>query len=450
MKINRYIYPDISFFITILATVVALVSSPLSVYSAGLTFNGINLPAISIKPNVNTGLEELYVVDTVEGVSLIYTASSPAAQVRMYRYSNLGGGYAEEIQGVAHSGNEWRLNNFEGDMGYIIDEGDSRHCYWIVDYQEHPLSLESVNPLPSDECDRVTLDFIGEADKILYYTINGRQEELDRQITLTYNTLEYNEESEDYVEITRTLNLPSITGNLHVDSPLCDTRFILSGDRFAIEWGKGESVESQLYSATAVEAFTVAEQEERESDNEQAEDYGGDILGGSAPVVVTFKAVTTPAAIFHEWQESHDPEFEDIRTRYNQLELNQTFTEMGTTYFRFVAADASGLCEYYGPTYTIQIGESILQIPNAFSPNASEGVNDEWRVSYKSIVKFECHIFNRYGEKMITLTDPSQGWDGRYKGKFVPAGVYFYVIKAVGSDGKKYNKSGDINIINYK
>ncbi len=35
-------------------------------------------------------------------------------------------------------------------------------------------------------------------------------------------------------------------------------------------------------------------------------------------------------------------------------------------------------------------------------------------------------------------------------GKPVPAGVYFYVIKAVGADGVKYNKAGDINVIGFK
>ncbi|MDE6248419.1 MAG: gliding motility-associated C-terminal domain-containing protein, partial [Paramuribaculum sp.] len=99
--------------------------------------------------------------------------------------------------------------------------------------------------------------------------------------------------------------------------------------------------------------------------------------------------------------------------------------------------------------YTIQIGESRLECPNAFSPDASEGINDEWKVSYKSIVSFECHIFNRYGQLMKHFNDPSQGWDGKYNGKFVPAGVYYYVIKARGSDGKKYDLSGDINIVKY-
>jgi len=84
-----------------------------------------------------------------------------------------------------------------------------------------------------------------------------------------------------------------------------------------------------------------------------------------------------------------------------------------------------------------------------FSPGATEGVNDEWKVSYKSIISFECHIFNRWGIKVAEFNDPSQGWDGRHGGKVVPAGVYYYVIKARGADGKNYDLKGDINIINY-
>ena len=45
-------------------------------------------------------------------------------------------------------------------------------------------------------------------------------------------------------------------------------------------------------------------------------------------------------------------------------------------------------------------------------------------------------------------TVTSQVADGKIGGKFVPSGVYYYVIKARGADGKKYNLSGDINIIN--
>ncbi len=158
----------------------------------------------------------------------------------------------------------------------------------------------------------------------------------------------------------------------------------------------------------------------------------------------------TDAAAFHQWQIARDEEFNIVDLQYNELDFTYVFREQGYSYVRFVASDENDVCQYYGDVYTVYIGDSRLECPNIFSPGASEGVNDEWRVSYKSIVSFQCDIFNRWGVKVASLSDPSQGWDGRYKGKLVPAGVYFYVIKAQGADDKAYNLSGDINVINYK
>lgn len=93
---------------------------------------------------------------------------------------------------------------------------------------------------------------------------------------------------------------------------------------------------------------------------------------------------------------------------------------------------------------------SELTCPNVFSPGVSIGVNDVWKVSYRSIVDFHCWIFNRWGNKIIEFTDPAEGWDGTYHGKLVSPGVYYYVIQARGSDGKNYKLSGDINIIRYR
>ena len=88
-------------------------------------------------------------------------------------------------------------------------------------------------------------------------------------------------------------------------------------------------------------------------------------------------------------------------------------------------------------------------LPNAFSPKSTPGVNDLWKVSYKSLVSYQCNIFNRWGTQMFSSDNPADGWDGKYRGRFVPAGVYYYVIKARGADGVDYNRAGDINIIDY-
>ncbi|MDE6369270.1 MAG: gliding motility-associated C-terminal domain-containing protein, partial [Muribaculaceae bacterium] len=133
---------------------------------------------------------------------------------------------------------------------------------------------------------------------------------------------------------------------------------------------------------------------------------------------------------------------------YSELEFSYSFRDNGTTYARFIANNADGTCEYVGQTFDVMIGESRLEIPNAFTPGSSPGVNDEWKVSYRSLVSYSCHIFNRLGKQLFSSTDPGQGWDGKAGGKYVPAGVYYYVIEAVGADGIRYKRSGDINIIN--
>lgn len=51
---------------------------------------------------------------------------------------------------------------------------------------------------------------------------------------------------------------------------------------------------------------------------------------------------------------------------------------------------------------------------------------------------------------MFYFDNPELGWDGKYNGKYVGPGVYFYVIEAKGADGKNYKMKGDINIINAK
>ncbi len=414
---------------------------------AGVTFDGSRLQVIPITPESSTGLNAVYVVPDFQGVTLKYTAASSSANVTWQRYSNLGGGYAEDVA-VNRDGAVTSLAlSGTSDMGYIITEGTSSTYLWVIDYAKHYLDLKALNIAEEQECDMAALTPVGTGDRILYYTINGQQKELSRELTLTYATQEFNEDNGEYQTVETTKSVAYLQETIHTAAPLCSTNFLLSGDRFLRQWGQEQSVESAEYSPIAVEAYTSATVEERKADNEKTVE--GSQLGGSAPVVITFKAAVTEAAIFREWQFSEYPEFDDISLRFTDLEFAHTFNDAGTTYVRFMASNSAGSCDYYGDTYEVFVGESMLQCPNAFSPNG-DGVNDEWKVSYKSIIDFECTIFNRWGQQLAHFTDPSQGWDGKAGGKVVPAGVYFYAIKAKGSDGKNYNLGGDINVIKYK
>ena len=418
----------------------------ISVTASSLSFIGNNKSVITDKPASSTGLDEIYILYNLNGVSAQYKASS-SAEVTWYRFSNLGGGYAEELSGITKQNNVYTLHILESDMGYIVQEGTTRHYFWIVDYSKHYFDIDRLDFAPEQECDIVALNPIGQGAPIKYYTINGQSKELSRDIKLTYNTLEYNAETSSYNETVITETFSALSETIRAKAPLCNTEFSLSGDRFLKSWDEEISITSDSYTTIAVEAETSATQTIRENDNEKKEDTA---LGGSAPVEIEFNAVCTDAVIFTEWQFATDAEFENITYRMNETQFIYTFREQGTIYVRFVASNNEGTCNYYSQTYEVFIGESSLECPNAFSPEGSEGINDEWKVSYKSIISFECHIFNRWGIKVAELNDPSQGWDGKHNGKYVPSGVYYYVIKAEGADGRKYNLNGDINIIKYK
>lgn len=167
----------------------------------------------------------------------------------------------------------------------------------------------------------------------------------------------------------------------------------------------------------------------------------------SSPVVVSFTAETTDDVVFYEWQVATDPEFFGVVTKSQTKDFEYTFIDEGTYYVQFSAATENDECTDFSEVFNFQIASSDLVIPNAFSPNG-DGINDIWKVSYRSLIDFNCQIFNRNGQPIYSFTDPAGGWDGTYHGKTVKSGVYYYVIVATGSDGQKYKKSGDINVIN--
>lgn len=403
--------------------------------------------AITVTPDAKTGLSEVIVARDTDGALIRFRPQSPSANITWERYSSLGGGYAEAVSPeFVTDANVWQIKASADDMGYIITEGGTRHCFWVVNYANHTWDVADFDIAASD-CDRVSFTVGQPAGAIAYYDINGRRVELDRGIRLDYSTMEYSDFDKAYAPVQTSTTFSSLSSTVSARAPLCDTPFILYPDRFATAWGIGTPLTTPNFTATAVEARTAAEQQHREAGNEQGSGSDTDALGGSAPCDITFAAAVTDAAIYRRWEISTTPDFADVLYAYDSLDFTYSFSEAGNFYVRFTADNAAGSCEYLSDVYTVTVGESRLDCPNAFSPGASEGVNDEWKVSYRSIVEFECSIFNSWGQPIISFTDPSQGWDGRYHGKLVGSGVYYYVIKARGADGKVYNLSGDINII---
>lgn len=412
-------------------------------------FIGPDKEVIEITPDKSTGLEMIYVAYDCSQVSeLRVDGLSNVSQV--YKYSNLGGGFAEPVS-FQLDGNVVVIPTPVGDMGYIIEADGRNNPFWIVDYLPHRLALSSIHADSSQDCENTRINIDGTGDAIHYYTIDGRQAELSRDISVEYNNLEWDANNIQYIQSQSKKIISHLSNPVILTPPLyCNTIIIAKGDRFLEKWGMGVKVESSLIYANGLDVQTVAEQTNLPEENPdmasnliKTETSG---MGGSAPADISFSAYVTDAVIHNEWQIASDIDFEYIDYRFNDQNIDYTFTEEGTYYVRFVGSNHDGSCEAVGETYTISIGASDLRIPNAFTPN-DDGINDIWRVAYRSLLSFSCTIFDRYGNEIYSYRDPSGGWDGKYKGKVVKPGVYFYVIEAEGADGTKYKKGGDINIL---
>lgn len=175
---------------------------------------------------------------------------------------------------------------------------------------------------------------------------------------------------------------------------------------------------------------------------------------GNAPMHATFRANVENEGDYeplYEWrfyrQQDGD---EPFLTRY-VAETDYTFVESGSfsveLYVTFVLAGDT--IEYAMDTpFQISISESVLEVPNAFTPNG-DGINDVFRVKegYQSIVKFKATVFSRWGKKIYSWDDPAGGWDGRSGGHDCPTGAYYLHIEARGADGRNYHVKKVINLL---
>lgn len=174
------------------------------------------------------------------------------------------------------------------------------------------------------------------------------------------------------------------------------------------------------------------------------------INNAQAPLTVTFKANPSDlgdAVPTYEWRFTREGNAEPFITRYEE-ETTYEFRESGSTSVSlYVAYDDTSEPELIS-TIRVSISASILEMPNAFSPNG-DGINDIYRAkdTHQSIIEFHAYIFNRWGQKLYEWTDIDGGWAGTFHGTPVGDGVYFVLVKAKGADGVEYNIKRDVNLL---
>jgi gliding motility-associated-like protein len=122
--------------------------------------------------------------------------------------------------------------------------------------------------------------------------------------------------------------------------------------------------------------------------------------------------------------------------------------------FILTVFDANG-CSGMGMALVEVDPNRNVYVPNAFMPGNPQGENDYFNlhigVGVES-VNF-MRVYDRWGELMYARSSfvPSEslteGWDGRYNGKFVNPGVYVYAIEVKFLDGKVLLYRGDVTVV---
>nr|WP_244526229.1 gliding motility-associated C-terminal domain-containing protein [Lishizhenia tianjinensis] len=90
--------------------------------------------------------------------------------------------------------------------------------------------------------------------------------------------------------------------------------------------------------------------------------------------------------------------------------------------------------------------DPIVYVPNTFTPD-NDAHNNFFKVEASNITDFELLIFNRWGELIYKMTDPSDTWDGTYKGVLCKDGTYVWKMTYKSIKGDKTVQTGHINIL---
>lgn len=114
-----------------------------------------------------------------------------------------------------------------------------------------------------------------------------------------------------------------------------------------------------------------------------------------------------------------------------------------TTYTLTVTIN--GCTSYDTVTVFVEMECGELFVPNVFSPNG-DGQNDVLQVYGNCILNFEFVIFDRWGQRVFEITDPSITWDGRFNGKMMDAAVFVYYLKGT-VKGIDVSKHGNITLV---
>jgi gliding motility-associated-like protein len=242
------------------------------------------------------------------------------------------------------------------------------------------------------------------------------------------NSLCYSETSVDLI----VNDLPEI--DLESDYFLCDLEpslYVAENPNFDTWLWTFEdgSVISNSFEANLVDAGTYTLQVAKTSNGVSCENsFSFNLVRSILPVIeeVTIRDISSNNSI--EVTTSGDGNFEYSIDGSNYQQQNVFYNLSGGVY-QVQVRDKNGC----GSDEEEVV---LVDYPKILTPN-NDGYNDRWQISgVNNFPGSKILIYDRYGKLLKQLTSNSQGWDGSYNGKQMPADDYWFIVNL--TDGRTF------------
>ena len=230
--------------------------------------------------------------------------------------------------------------------------------------------------------------------------------------------------------------LPSVSlGN---DTSLCtgDSIFLFgSGNYNSVLWNTGATIDTILVSAGGKYWIEVSDTLCSNSDSILVLDLSQSYISISDTTICEGDSwqITLPAQNQYLWSDG---------STFRSIELFDSGS---------YNVQITDVCKIYTDSFVLTTEDCNCKIfvPNVFTPNG-DGLNENFfPVISCDLDGYHLYIFNRWGNLLFETEDQYAVWDGQYKGKPVPDGVYFYLIEYVHlrTSPKKKEKRGSVTVL---
>jgi gliding motility-associated-like protein len=133
-------------------------------------------------------------------------------------------------------------------------------------------------------------------------------------------------------------------------------------------------------------------------------------------------------------------------TLLTSLPPTHDYSNYGTYVITQIALSSNGCSDTATQTIVID-PDFVFYVPNTFTPNGDIH-NETFKAVTFAVSDFSMIIFDRWGREVFSSTDPTQGWDGNWRGKKCPEDVYVYKIQFTSNtDLSTHTVSGHVNLM---